>query len=142
MILQTDDELRALLAGARRIAVVGASDNPARPSNGVFRYLRDQANLSPSPVNPSIQALDGAIAYPTLQAYAGACGAPDIVDVFRKADDAAGVAQEAIDVRAKAIWFQLGVVNPRAIALADEAGLDVVVDRCIKIELQRLFRGS
>jgi predicted CoA-binding protein len=80
-------------------------------------------------------------AYPSLAAYAAQRGAPDIVDVFRKPAEALAVTREAIAAGAKAIWFQYGVVNDEAIRLADEAGLDVVVDRCLKVESARLDGG-
>ncbi len=80
-------------------------------------------------------------AYPSLAAYAAERGAPDIVDVFRRPDEAPQVAREAIAAGAKAIWFQYGVINEEAIRLADDAGLDVVVDRCIKVESARFDGG-
>jgi predicted CoA-binding protein len=80
-------------------------------------------------------------AYPTLAAYAAERGAPDIVNVFRNAAAAVQVTRDAIAVGANAIWFQYGVVNAEAIALADAAGLDVVVDRCIKVESARFDGG-
>ena len=84
--------------------------------------------------------IDGVPAFATLADYAAQRGAPDIVDVFRNPADAPEVVREAIAAGARAIWFQLGVVNDAAIAAADAAGLDVVVDRCIKIEMHRLLR--
>ena len=137
MMLNTEAELRALLDRSTSVAMVGASERPERPSNGVFRYLKRQGKLSVTPINPTIRALDGVAAFPSLQAYAAVHGAPDIVDVFRKPEEAAAVARDAIAVGARAIWFQLGVIDQEAIALANAAGLDVVVDRCIKIELAR-----
>ena len=106
----------------------------------MFGVLRRGGRYAGTPINPAVSAIDGVAAFPTLEAYAALHGAPDIVDVFRNADDAPGVALEAIAAGAKAIWFQLGVVNDGAIAAADAAGLDVVVDRCIKIEIARLLR--
>ena len=141
MILTTVAERRALLARARTVAMVGASNNPTRPSYFVFSYLRTKGRLDVSPVNPTIDAIDGIKAYPSLAAYAAEHGAPDIVDVFRRPADAPAVAREAIAVGAKAIWFQYGVINDEAIALADGAGLDVVVDRCIKVESARFDGG-
>lgn len=140
MIVATDAGLRALLERSKTIAVVGASPNPARPSNGVFGALVRCGCYAVTPVNPAVAAIDGIAAFPTLAAYAAANGAPDIVDVFRNAADAPEVTRAAIAAGAKAIWFQLGVVNADAVAAADAAGLDVVVDRCIKVDLARLLR--
>lgn len=141
MILTTVAERRALLVRARTIAMVGASANPVRPSYFVFSYLRTKGKYALAPINPALTAIDGVRAYPTLAAYAAEHGAPDIIDVFRRADAALGVTREAIDAGARAIWFQYGVVNADAIAAADAAGLDVVVDRCIKVESARFDGG-
>jgi len=141
VILTTVAERRALLDRARTVAMVGASNNPTRPSYFVFSYLRTKGKLRVAPINPMIEAIDGIPAYPSLAAYTAANGPPDIVDVFRKPADAAAVTRDAIAVGAKAIWFQYGVINDEAIALADAAGLDVVVDRCIKVESARFDGG-
>ena len=141
MILTTPAQRRALLERAKSIAVVGASNNPLRPSYTVFSYLRTLHRFGLAPINPTIAQIDGVAAYPSLTAYAQEHGAPDIVDVFRRASEVVPVVQEAIAVGAKAIWFQYGVINDEAIALADGAGLDVVVDRCIKVESAR-FNGG
>jgi predicted CoA-binding protein len=141
MILTTVGQRRDLLARSRTVAMVGASNNPTRPSYFVFSYLRTKGKLQVTPINPTIAEIDGIRAYPTLAAYAAANGPPDIVDVFRRPADAPEVAREAIAVGAKAIWFQYGVINQEAIELADRAGLDVVVDRCIKVENARFDGG-
>jgi len=140
MIVATDLELRALLERSRTIAVVGASPKRARPSNEVFGALRQGGRYAVTPINPTVTEIDGVPAFATLEAYAVQHGPPDIVDVFRNAADAPEVAREAIAAGAKAIWFQLGVVNHDAIAAADAAGLEIVVDRCISIEIARLLR--
>jgi uncharacterized protein len=140
VILAGDAEIAALLERSKTVAVVGASANAARPSKGVFDALVHGGRFAPAPINPTLTDIDGVPAFPTLDAYAAAHGAPDIVDVFRNPADAPEVTREAIAAGAKAIWFQLGVVNDTAIAAADAAGLDVVVDRCIKIEIARLLR--
>jgi uncharacterized protein len=121
--------------------MVGASNNPLRPSYTVFSYLRRQHDYLVTPINPTIEQIDGVAAFPTLAAYAATRGAPDVVDVFRKPIELVGLANEAIDVGAKAIWFQYGVINDEAIALADAAGLQIVVDRCMKVEHARFFGG-
>lgn len=142
MILTTASERRALLDRSRTVAMVGASANTSRPSYFVFSYLRTKGKLDVSPINPAITEIDGVHAYPSLAAYASDRGAPpDIVDVFRKPGDAPQVVREAIAAGAKAVWFQYGVINDEAIRLADEAGLDVVVDRCIKVESARFDGG-
>lgn len=140
MIIETPSGLRDLINRSKKIAMVGASPNPQRPSYFVFSYLRTRG-LDIKPINPTTPAIDGIKAYPSLAAYAEENGAPDIVDVFRKPADAPHVVKDAIAVGAKAIWFQYGVINAEAIRLADDAGLDVVVDRCLKVETARFSRG-
>jgi hypothetical protein len=141
MILQSVGQRRALLERSRTVAMVGASPNPTRPSYFVFSYLRTRGRFSVSPINPAVTSIDGVTAYPSLAAYAEERGAPDIVDVFRKPADAPQVVREAIAAGAKAVWFQYGVINDEAIRLADEAGLDVVIDRCLKVESARFDGG-
>lgn len=135
-ISNDDDAVRRLLARKPRIAVVGASDNPARDSNSVFAYMQ-RHGFDQLPVNPMAPEVHGVKSVPDLAA-AARLGPVDLVDVFRAADQVGPVVDAAIAVKAKAIWFQLGVVNPGAIQKALDAGLDVVVDRCIKIEHARL----
>jgi predicted CoA-binding protein len=141
MILRTPSERNALLERSKTVAMVGASANPLRPSYTVFSYLRTQGRFEVTPVNPTIASIDGVRAYPSLGAYAAERGAPDIVDVFRRPSEVVELTREAIAAGAKAIWFQYGVINQEATELADKAGLDVVVDRCIKVESAR-FNGG
>ena len=141
MILDTVSARRDLLDRSTTIAMVGASGNPMRPSYTVFSYLRTRTRFAVAPINPTIAAIDGVKAYPSLAAYAAEHGAPDIVDVFRKPSEVLTVVDEAIAVGAKAIWFQYGVINDEAIARANAAGLDVVVDRCLKVESARFDGG-
>ena len=141
MILDTVSARRDLLDRSNTIAMVGASANPMRPSYTVFSYLRTRTRFDVAPINPTIAAIDGVKAYPSLTAYAAEHGAPDIVDVFRKPSEVLAVVDEAIAVGAKVIWFQYGVINDEAIARADAAGLDVVVDRCLKVESARFDGG-
>lgn len=141
MILQTAAERRVLLDRSKTVAMVGASSNHSRPSYFVFSFLRTRGKLDVTPINPALSEIDGVRGYPTLAAYAAERGAPDIVDVFRRPEDTPQVVREAIAAGAKAIWFQYGVINDEAIRLADEAGLDVVVDRCIKVESARFDGG-
>jgi predicted CoA-binding protein len=141
MILSTIGERRALLDRSHTVAMVGASANEQRPSYTVFSFLRTRGRFVVTPINPTLQAIDGVKAYPSLTAYAAENGPPDIVDVFRKPSEVVELTKEAIAIGAKAIWFQYGVINQEAIALADHAGLAVVVDRCIKVESARFDGG-
>lgn len=141
MILTTPSQRRGLLRRIRTVAMVGASANPLRPSYTVFSYLRTRSEYDVTPINPTIQEIDGVRAFASLEAYARERGVPDVVDVFRRPAEALGVVREAIALATPAIWFQYGVVNPEAIALADAAGMAVVVDRCIKVEHARFCGG-
>lgn len=141
MILTTPAQRRELLDRTRTIAIVGASANPLRPSYTVFSYLRRQDAYEVTPINPTLDAIDGVPAFPSLAAYCAARGALDVVDVFRRPSELVAVVDEAIAVGAKAIWFQYGVVNEEAIALAEQGGMYVVMDRCMKVEHAR-FNGG
>jgi predicted CoA-binding protein len=127
-----------VLRSARRIAVVGASANPARPSNGVLRYLVS-VGYEVIPVNPGETEIAGLRCYPTLAEAIAATGPIDIVDVFRRADLCVPHATEAVAVGAGCLWLQLGIVNVEAARIAIAGGLGVVIDRCTKIEHARLL---
>jgi predicted CoA-binding protein len=131
------DEIAELLRTSRRIAVVGASANPGRPSFGVFRYLVHQG-YDCVPVNPRERDVLGVTAFRTLREAADATGPFDIVDVFRRSELCVPHAEEAIEIGARCLWLQLGVVNWEAARIAHEAGLAVVMDRCTAIEHRRL----
>ena len=126
--------VETMLRQSRTIAVVGLSPKEARPSNMVARYLID-AGYEVVPVNPGQREILGLPCYPDL---ASVPVPVDIVDIFRNPKDVPPIVQSAIDIGAKAVWMQLGVVNEEAAAAAEEAGLGVVMDRCIKVEHQRL----
>ncbi len=131
----TDSEIRDILLTTRRIAVVGASDRPERPSFGVSGFLVDRG-YAVTPVNPGIagRALHGATTVATLDDAAPL----DMVDVFRRSQDAGAVVDEAIRLGARSVWLQLGVSDPAAGERARAAGLRYVEDRCPVIEWRRL----
>ena len=137
------EERLALLASARRIAVIGASDDRMRPSNGVMAYLQYHG-YECVPVNPNAREVLGIRSFPTLEEAARASGPFDIVDVFRRPEFTPGVARSAVDTGARALWLQLGVVNWEAAQIAHDAGLAVVMDQCTAIEHRKLraSRGS
>ncbi len=126
-----------LLARAHRIAIVGASDDPVRPSHSVMRYLLAQS-YEVVPINPNVEQVLGRRAYATLEEAAQATGRFDVVDVFRRPEHTPEVARSAVDAGAGSLWLQLGVVNWEAARIAHEAGLPVVMDRCTMIEHARL----
>jgi len=131
--------LRRILHANRRIAVVGISAEWHRPSYFVGKYLLEHGYVM-IPVNPKYREVLGQPCYADLAA-ARAAGPIDMVDCFRKAEDIGSLADQAIAVGAKTLWMQLGVVNGAAAAKARAAGLEVVMDRCVKIEHGRLFGG-
>ena len=136
MPLTRDEDIAQLLRETRTIALVGASDNPARASFGVMKFLQDQG-YRVIPVNPRItgEHVHGEFVWRELAQI----GEPiDIVDIFRNSEDAGATVDEAIAVGAKAVWMQLGVINEAAAARAEAAGLMVVMDHCPKIEFARL----
>lgn len=132
-----DGGIAALLRSTKRIAVIGASSNPSRPSYGVFRYLR-AVGYDVVPVNPGETEVDGSRAYPTLSAAVSATGPFELIDVFRRAELCPPHADEAVAAGAACLWLQLGIVSLEAARIAAAGGLEVVMDRCTKIEHARL----
>jgi uncharacterized protein len=130
-----DDEIHQLLLTTRTIAVIGLSDKSWRPSHDVAAYLRS-AGYTIVPVNPHVKQVLGFTAYPDLSTAAREHPI-DLVNVFRKPEFVPEIVEQAIAVGAKAIWLQLGVIHRDAARRAHEAGLSVVMDRCIKVEHQR-----
>jgi len=132
----TAEALRDILGAARTIAVVGLSPTPERPSHGVARYLQG-AGYRIVPVNPHHAAILGERSYPTLTA-AARDHALDVVDVFRRSEFAGAVVDEAIRVRPRLIWLQLGVVDAAAGERAAAAGIPCVMDRCLMVDHRAL----
>jgi predicted CoA-binding protein len=131
----SDEEIRRILLGTRRIAVVGASDRPSRPSFGVARFLVDRG-YEVVPVNPRIagREIHGARVVASLSE----AGPLDMVDVFRRSAEAGAVVDEAVRLGARTVWLQLGVIDHAAAARARGRGVAVVMDRCPVIEWRRL----
>jgi predicted CoA-binding protein len=136
MPLTEDADIKALLEGARTIALVGASDRPDRPSYGVMATLQ-RHGYRVIPVNPQItgEHVHGEFVFRELSQLGDQI---DIVDIFRRSDAVGEVVDQAIAIGAKAVWMQLGVVDQRAAARAEAAGLQVVMDRCPAIDIPRL----
>ena len=137
-ILERAGERLELMKRTHNVALVGMSDSPARASNFVATYLLGKTDWTIWFVNPRVDEALGRPCYPSLAALPGV---PDIVDAFRRADQLPSVVDEAIAVGAPAVWFQLGLVNDDAAATAASAGLDVVQNRCLKIEHARFCGG-
>ncbi|MDX6841920.1 CoA-binding protein [Hafnia paralvei] len=132
----TEQEIKTILQQVKSIALVGASDKPHRASYGVMAYLLSQG-YQVIPVSPKLAGKK----LLEQKVYATLADIPqpiDMVDVFRNSEAAFGVAEEAIAIKAKVLWLQLGVINEEAEKLATEAGLKVVMDRCPKIDIPRL----
>ncbi|MGC2655243.1 MAG: CoA-binding protein [Mycobacterium sp.] len=130
-------DLQRILRETRTIAVVGASNKPARPSYGVYRYLVATGDYQVFPVNPTITEIDGAPVYPSL---AELPVVPDLVDVFRRLDEVPAVLAEslALQPRPKTLWLQQGLWDEQVARDATAAGLQVVMDRCLKVDHARL----
>jgi predicted CoA-binding protein len=126
--------VRRLLAG-KRIAIVGLSDDPSRPSYGVASYLIS-VGKEIIPVNPNHARVMGLTCYPSLEAVPGPI---DVVDVFRRPEHCADVVRSAAAVGAKSVWLQSGIVSTEAERVAREAGIDFVQDRCMKVD--HMFEG-
>jgi len=124
-----------MLNNSRTVAVVGLSANPDRPSHGVAEYLKENG-YTIIPVNPNEKEILGEKSYPDLASIPVPV---DVVDIFRRSEDALPVVREAIKIGAKAVWMQEGVVNKEAAAEARKAGLKVVMDKCMFKEHYRLF---
>jgi predicted CoA-binding protein len=132
----SDEEIRKLLLSTKTIAIVGVSANTDRASYHVARYLQKNSQYELFFVNPAADEILGQKVYKSLGEIKKEI---DLVDVFRKSDDCLTVLEEAIAIKAKAIWLQLGISVPEVATQGEAAGLTVVMDRCIKIDHAHLL---
>jgi uncharacterized protein len=131
-----DQDIAEILSTARTIAIVGLSANPNRPSFGVAQYLQSKGYRI-IPVNPAIESVLGEKTYASLSDVPEKV---DIVDVFRRPEFVPALADEAVAIGARCLWLQLGVIHEEAARKARDAGLLVVMDRCLAVERLRLAR--
>ena len=124
------EQLQTIFADMKSIAVVGLSPKKLRPSHQVARYLLE-AGYTIIPVNPGQEEILGRKCYPDLLSIEGTV---DVVDIFRRADQVGPVVQEAIAIGARVIWMQQGIINEPAAKVAEQAGLTVIMDRCLKVD--------
>lgn len=134
MPVTDDEELREIL-GLRNVAVVGCSTSPAKDAHRIPKYLLDHG-YNVIPVNPNADEIFGREAYDSIRDVEEDI---DIVDVFRPSEEVEGIVEEALEVRPEVIWTQLGIRDRKATDRAEEAGIRVVEDRCMKVEHQRLM---
>lgn len=133
----SNDYLQGILKSVKSIAMVGASPDKTKFSYGVLRVLHETGyDMIPVNPRPDVEEIRGIKVYPTLTSIDRPV---DMVQVFRRAEDLPGVAQEAVDIGAKVLWSQIGVKHQEAADIAEAAGLQVVMNRCPKIELFRPF---
>jgi predicted CoA-binding protein len=135
MPIEDDASLSNILKSVRTVACVGVSSNPAKPSYGIFQYLVE-AGYHMIPVNPTTPEIMGRRSYPDVASIPEAI---DVVQIFRKPEDVPSVVEDAIRAGAKVVWMQEGIVNEQAAARAEQAGLQVVMDRCMMQTHKRLF---
>ena len=128
-------KIKGILLECRRIAVVGLSPKPARPSNQVAAYLL-RAGYDIIPVNPGHEEILGRPCYPDLLSVPGTI---DMVNIFRRSEEVLPVVQAAIAKKVRVVWMQQGIVNEEAAALAEKQGIMVIMDRCLKVDHQVLM---
>ncbi len=138
MTINDDAELRRILMTIKTVASVGASVNEDRPSYGIFKYLVEHG-YDMIPVNPSAADIQGRKSFPDLVSIPGKV---DVVQIFRKPEDVPPIVQQAIKIGAKVVWMQEGVINEEAAKTAEAAGLEVVMNRCMRETHRRLFGAS
>ena len=133
----SDEEIRELLLSTKTIAIVGVSANSDKASNHVARYLQGKTDYELFFVNPAADEILGQKVYKSLSEIEQEI---DLVDVFRKPADCLAVLDEAIAIKAKSIWLQLGISVPEVKSVGEAAGLSVIMDRCIKIDHAHLLK--
>jgi uncharacterized protein len=129
-------DIERILRDTRTVAIVGVSDNPLRPSYGVWQYLKSASDYALYLVNPTISAVDGTPVYPSLDEVPVV---PDLVDVFRRHEFLPSVLDDTIKVGAKTLWLQSGLWHEQVARDGEAAGLQVVMDRCLKVDHARLL---
>ena len=135
-VIEDDDRLREILSRARTIAVVGLSANPWRDSHSVSAYMLSRG-YSIIPVNPHIESVFGIKAVPSLSAISTSV---DIVNVFRRPEHVPGIVDEALARGVPTLWLQTGIIHPEATSRASNAGMNVIVDSCIRVVCSLLLR--
>jgi predicted CoA-binding protein len=130
-------DIEQILRETRTVAIVGASANPARASHEVWSYLKSASSYELYLVNPTISEVDGTPVYASL---ADLPVVPDLVDVFRRREHLPTVLEDAIQVGAKVLWLQLGLWHEQVARAGEAAGLQVVMDRCLKVDHARILR--
>ena len=135
MTVEDDKELRNILRSAHNVACVGVSTNPEKPSYGIFQYLLE-AGYNMIPVNPTAPLVMGRRSYPDLASVPEKI---DVVQIFRKPEDVPPVVEQAIQAGARVVWMQEGIVNQQAAERAEQAGLQVVMNRCMMKTHMRLL---
>ena len=130
-------DIEQILRDTKTVAIVGASHDPRRPSYEVWQYLKSASSYELYLVNPTIREVDGTPVYPSLTDLPVV---PDLVDVFRRYEFLPSVLHDAIEVGAKTLWLQQGLWHDRVAREGEAAGLQVVMDRCLKVDHARLLR--
>ncbi len=130
IVMPPVEKLQKIFAETRNIAVVGLSPKENRPSHQVARYLLE-AGYTVIPVNPGHEQILGRKCYPDLFSIEGPV---DVVNIFRRADQVEPIVRDAVSIGARVVWMQQGIVNEQAAVLAEQAGLTVIMDRCMKVD--------
>jgi predicted CoA-binding protein len=134
---QSSEEIKAILQESKNVAIVGISNKEDRASHQVAKWLQENSHFTLFFINPVIDEVLGQKTYPSL---ADVPEKIDIVDVFRKAEDCPSVLEKAIAIGAKTIWLQLGISSDEVASKGTEAGIQVVMDRCIKVDYAALVK--